>query len=215
MEQQKRVLSCTDCGTRACIGNETERFPDFCPTKALDREERDEIADRYIEDQETGDLARTQLFIDADNYGKMCRVEETIAFIKAMGYKKVGIATCVGLLDLASIFGRLLRKEGIDYYACSCKIGAVDKTEIGLPPEKKFSRGCRHESTCNPIQQAKVLADQGTDFNVVIGLCVGHDALFYRHSAAPCTTMIIKDKLLGHNPVQALYLADSDYSRFK
>jgi len=27
--------------------------------------------------------------------------------------------------------------------------------------------------------------------------------------------MIVKDRVLGHNPVQALYTADSIYSRFK
>lgn len=96
-----------------------------------------------------------------------------------------------------------------------CKIGAVDKTEIGIPNEKKLNHGCGHESMCNPIMQAKVLAEQETDFNIVIGLCVGHDTLFLKHSEAPTTVMIVKDRVLGHNPVAALYTANSMYSRFK
>lgn len=68
---------------------------------------------------------------------------------------------------------------------------------------------------CNPIMQAKVLAEQGTDFNIVIGLCVGHDTLFLKHSEAPTTVMIVKDRVLGHNPVMALYTANTMYSRFK
>ena len=44
---------------------------------------------------------------------------------------------------------------------------------------------------------------------------MGHDTLFLQHSAAPTTVLIAKDRVLGHNPVQALYLAKTGYSRFK
>lgn len=44
-----------------------------------------------------------------------------------------------------------------------------------------------------------------TDLNIAIGLCVGHDALFSKYSDAPVTTLIAKDRVLGHNPVAALY----------
>ena len=63
--------------------------------------------------------------------------------------------------------------------------------------------------------KAKELEAQGTDFNIVIGLCVGHDTLFLRHSHAPTTVMIVKDRVLAHNPVAALYTANGMYSRFK
>ena len=68
---------------------------------------------------------------------------------------------------------------------------------------------------CNPILQAKELEAQGTDFNIVIGLCVGHDTLFLRHPHAPPTVMIVKDRVLAHNPVASLYTANGMYSRFK
>ena len=68
---------------------------------------------------------------------------------------------------------------------------------------------------CNPIMQAKTLAEHGCDFNIVIGLCVGHDTLFLRHSKVPTTVMIVKDRVLQHNPVAALYGVQSMYSRFK
>ena len=44
-----------------------------------------------------------------------------------------------------------------------------------------------------------------------IGLCVGHDSLFYKYSEAPCTTLVTKDRVLGHNPAVALYQADAYY----
>ncbi|WP_274596750.1 DUF1847 domain-containing protein [Desulfurobacterium thermolithotrophum] len=41
--------------------------------------------------------------------------------------------------------------------------------------------------------------------NVIVGLCIGHDMLFQMHSRAPVTTLIVKDRVLAHNPVGALY----------
>lgn len=35
---------------------------------------------------------------------------------------------------------------------------------------------------CNPIMQAKLLNKAKTNLNVVVGLCVGHDSLFYKYA---------------------------------
>lgn len=61
------------------------------------------------------------------------------------------------------------------------------------------------EATCNPVGQALELARCKCDLNVAVGLCVGHDALFAAHGAAPVTTLVVKDRVLGHNPLAALY----------
>ena len=45
----------------------------------------------------------------------------------------------------------------------------------------------------------------------VMGLCVGHDILFNKHSHAPTTTLVVKDRVLMHNPAAALYHADGYY----
>ena len=66
---------------------------------------------------------------------------------------------------------------------------------------------------CNPIMLAKTLAANGCDFNIVIGLCVGHDSLFYKYSEAPVTTFITKDRVMGHNPAAAVYQANTYYKR--
>ncbi len=58
---------------------------------------------------------------------------------------------------------------------------------------------------CNPAGQAEILAAAGTEFNIICGLCVGHDAIFSLKSAAPVTTLIAKDRVLGHNPAAAVY----------
>jgi uncharacterized metal-binding protein len=40
-----------------------------------------------------------------------------------------------------------------------------------------------------------------TDLNVLLGLCVGDDALFIKHSDAPITILAVKDRLNAHNPL--------------
>ena len=68
-------------------------------------------------------------------------------------------------------------------------------------------------NSCNPILQAKMLNAQQTDMNIVMGLCVGHDSLFYKYADAPTTTLVVKDRVLGHNPVAALYTSQSYYKK--
>lgn len=207
--------TCSDCSVLACRGKNEEKYPSFCLTEHVDQALLDQVVQIYKDDEELGNIARVSAGIEGEFYGRLTRVEETIEFIKRMGYKKIGIASCVGLMNETRIFAKILKANKIKYYTVGCKIGAVDKTEIGIPADKKLKRRCGHESMCNPIMQAKALAAQKTDFNIVIGLCVGHDTLFLKHSEAPTTVMIVKDRVLGHNPVAALYTANSMYSRFK
>lgn len=215
MKKNKCQRTCSDCAVLACRSRDESKYPDFCLTAQVDEALLGEALQVYQDDSDQGELARVSAAIEGEFYGRMTRVEETVELIKRMGYRKVGIASCVGLMAETRIFTRILKANNIDYYTVGCKIGAVDKTEVGVPNELKVNGGCGHESMCNPVMQAKVLAAQGTDFNIVIGLCVGHDTLFLLHSQAPTTVMIVKDRVLGHNPAAALYTATSMYSRFK
>jgi uncharacterized metal-binding protein len=171
--------------------------------------------DVYAGNEEYLRLAQVSTILEGETYGRLSRVEETIAFISRMQYRNVGIASCVGLMAETTLFVRILEREGIKNFTVGCKIGAQDKTAIGVPESKKLNGGCGHESMCNPVMQAAMLAARKTDFNIVIGLCVGHDSLFIAHSQAPVTVMIVKDRVLGHNPVAALYTSNGMYSRFK
>jgi uncharacterized metal-binding protein len=51
--------------------------------------------------------------------------------------------------------------------------------------------------------------------NVLLGLCVGHDSLFFKYTEAPGTVLAVKDRLLGHNPLAAVYNVDSYYRCLK
>jgi uncharacterized metal-binding protein len=66
---------------------------------------------------------------------------------------------------------------------------------------------------CSPIAQAMILDEEKTDFNILVGLCVGHDSLFLKYAKAFSTVLVVKDRVLGHNPAAALYTAESYYSK--
>lgn len=210
----KQKLTCSECGSMACREN-VGRFPEFCLTKNATQAEIDEAMAVYRNDEEALRMFNIAAVLEHDFYCKLTRVEETIEFIKRMGYKKVGIATCVGLMREASTFARILKAKGIECYTCGCKIGAVDKTELGIPEEKKLNGGCRHESMCNPVMQAQELEREGCEFVIVMGLCVGHDTMFFKTTNLPTTVMVVKDRVLQHAPALALYGVNTGFSRFK
>jgi len=202
--------SCSDCHQLNCY-HEDKIYPKFCLTEALDQARLEDIAAIYRGDTIDGKMARTAAEIEGEYYGKLTRVEETLVFARRIGAKRIGIATCVGLIEETRVVARFLQLGGMETFAVLCKVGAVDKTEIGITEDGKVRPGTR-ESCCNPIQQAELLNAQQTDLNVIVGLCVGHDALFTKYSDAPVTTLIAKDRMLGHNPVAAIYTAQS-YSK--
>jgi uncharacterized metal-binding protein len=102
----------------------------------------------------------------------------------------------------------------LEVVSVSCKAGRTPKEKIGIRDDQKIAIGC-FESMCNPIMQAFVLNDSKTEFNVLMGLCVGHDSLFLKYAEAPCTVLAAKDRLLGHNPLAAIYNIDSYYRALK
>jgi uncharacterized metal-binding protein len=132
------------------------------------------------------------------------RVEDTIAFAKLMGYRRIGIATCIGLLQETGQLCEILEAQGLEPISVCCKCGSTDKCEVGVREDDKI-RPRRFEAACNPIAQARICNALGTDLNLIVGLCVGHDALFNKHSDAPVTTLVAKDRVTGHNPAAPLY----------
>jgi len=135
---------------------------------------------------------------------KMTRIEELIMFCKMMGYKKIGFAHCIGCIGEAKELSHIFRARGFDTVQVNCKVGGIDKTEIGIAEDEKV-RMYTFETICNNIGQALILNEEKTDLNIIVGLCVGHDISFSRASKAPVTTLIVKDRRLGHNPAAALY----------
>ena len=200
--------SCVDCGILNCQTRDKE-YPEFCLTTELTADTIDKVRKLY-EIEENNKVSVISAQIENEFYLRYTRVEELIEFAKRMGYMKIGIATCVGLIEESRILARILRKNGFEVYGAVCKIGSFLKKDVGVAEEDMTRTGA---VMCNPIMQAEVLNQAETDFNVVMGLCVGHDSLFYKYSKALVTTLVAKDRVLAHNPVGALYQAKAYYRK--
>lgn len=131
-------------------------------------------------------------------------MEEIITFARKVGFNKIGLAFCIGLRREASQLNRILKDNSFEAISVTCKTGSVPKEHLGLKEEEKLKPNY-FEAMCNPVAQAGLLNSQTTDLNVVLGLCVGHDALFIRYSNAPTTVPAAKDRALAYNPLGALY----------
>jgi len=196
---------------RACRHGESEsRGPGFCPSK-VDEDGIERAWERY-EDPEVHRIARASALVESEGYCRWTRVEEICAFAKKMGFTKLGIATCISMVDLARTLSGILESHGFEVASVACKNGGVPKERLGLRDEEKIRPGT-YESMCNPLAQAELLNDAGCELNIVLGLCVGHDSLFFRHSKGLATTLVAKDRVLAHNPVGALQLADTYFQR--
>ncbi|MDR2367189.1 MAG: DUF1847 domain-containing protein [Deltaproteobacteria bacterium] len=207
---EKATASCSNCGDRSCYRND-KKYPSFCLT-LTNKKGADETKALYNSDSFEGKLLKAAAEVEAEFYGRMTRVEETVTLAKKMGFTKVGIASCFALMDETAILAECLRSADLDPKAVICKIGSIDKCDLGVPDGMKLMPGHK-EATCNPVLQARALNEWGSELNVVMGLCVGHDCLFNKNSEAPVTTLVVKDRVLGHNPVQAFYLSKSFYAR--
>jgi len=119
--------------------------------------------------------------------------------------KKIGIAFCSGLSDEAGRAHLILANHNFEVCSVICSCGAIDKSELGIPSEYKIRNPQQFEAACNPLLQAELLNQAETEINIIIGLCVGHDMLFTMNSKAPVTTLVVKDRFTGHNPVISLY----------
>jgi uncharacterized metal-binding protein len=142
------------------------------------------------------------------------RILETIEFARRMDYKRLGLVFCIGLRKEARRIEKLFADRGFEMVSVLCKLGRTPKEVLGVQDDQKINIG-HFESMCNPIAQAYVLNAARTEFNLVMGLCVGHDSLFLKYSDAPCTVLAVKDRLLGHNPLAAVYTLDSYYRSLK
>ena len=214
-------VECAKCKQVACRSVHPEMGPANCPTKT--RAHIVEEAAREYESPEIGKLGRNIALQNYSGYIDLpvgstplnTRVEEIIGLARRMGYKKIGIATCSGLLNEARLFTEILEKRGFEVASVSCEAGALGMEQVGVGKDDTVvaSDYNRRFPPCSGIVQAKILNAEGTDFNVLMGLCVGQDYLFFKYSDVPGTVLIAKDRVLGHNPVAALHQSHAYYHR--
>lgn len=91
----------------------------------------------------------------------------------------------------------ILKANGFEVDSIICKVGHQSRHEV-LEVEESGN------AMCNPIAQAEFLNRAGTQLNVVVGLCVGHDSLFIQYSEAPVTVLATKDHVYDNAPLAGL-----------
>lgn len=150
---------------------------------------------------QTARLHRGASVVEARHYCKETRLAEVMLFAEELGFRMIGLAFCIGLASEAAVIEKILARR-FEVVSVCCKVGGIAKSTFGLEqidPQK------RSEVMCNPAGQSELLNDAGTELNILCGLCVGHDAIFSMASHAPVTTLIVKDRVLAHNPIGAVY----------
>jgi uncharacterized metal-binding protein len=173
-------IECATCSRYACRVGRLDAAPGSCPMRGPFPDFEELYAD-----EPRRRLAYQAARVEAEGYGRWTRLREVSELARRMGYTRLGIAHCPDT-----------RREGTlaASYFDSGGLQAV------LPPSGE---------RCDPVGQALLFDAERTELNVVAGMCVGHDALFVRHSAAPVTSLIVRDPRLRHNPIAALYTRNS------
>jgi uncharacterized metal-binding protein len=213
---------CASCGLpireRVCMSRKGKASKG-CPT--MGRKKLVDQAKKRYENPEIGEFARQASIQEGECYtGRekkpyimlptKPRIQELCEFARKMGYTRLGLVFCAGLAKEGLIVGDILKSRGFEVVSVVCKVGAISKEEIGVKENEKIFIG-KHESMCNPIAQAMIVNNSKVEFNVLLGLCVGHDSLFFKYAKAPTTVLAVKDRVTGHNPLAAIYLSGSYY----
>jgi uncharacterized metal-binding protein len=188
---------------RLCTGG--KKYPKYCPTKHFEQD-REEIRKEYS-NPEIEKIYK----ISSDIKGpRKTRIEETLYVAEKMEFTKIGIAFCSGLKKEAEIIQSLFESRGFVVNSVICSCGNLKKSEFISENNQGYDK-----TFCNPCLQAVALNNAGTQWNIVVGLCVGHDSIFMKYSNAMCTVLAAKDKVTAHNPLGPVYTLDSYYGFLK
>jgi uncharacterized metal-binding protein len=224
--KQNKITNCAQCpykmAERLCR-TEDGMSPKSCPTVT-----KNDLIKRTVQEYKQSDLrefARLASIQEGEGYADRelgydfvkpikPRIVEIIEFAKKLKYHRLGLAFCAGLAREARAVEKIFSTKGFEIVSVICKVGRIPKEAIGVLDHEKIAIG-KFESMCNPILQSLILNDEKTEFNIMLGLCVGHDSLFFKYCEAPCTVLAVKDRVLGHNPLAAIYNIDSYYRSLK
>jgi uncharacterized metal-binding protein len=224
--QAKSLSKCAECGLeltericRVADGKASKNCPTLLQKETLAEANREYEAPATYEFAQQASIQEADCYANRDQRPYVMqptktRIVEICEFAEKMKYHRLGMAFCAGLVKEAAIVEEILTDRGFEVVSVLCKAGRTPKEMIGITDKDKIHRGTE-EAMCNPIFQAKLLNHSETELNILLGLCVGHDALFFKHAEAPTTVLAVKDRVTGHNPLAAIYLSESYYRKIK
>ena len=197
MSKSTKTTSCI-CKKQGCWGDGNTKIPVYCQANKYSNI-LDNMNKKYAEKLFIKYYRAASLVSSKDN-GMRTRIAEAIDFAKEMGFSKIGFAACLAFDYEMDFVRKLFIKEGLDPIIVGCQIGNSTPEDRGVPDLQSYSN-----STCNPLGQAEILNKESTQLNFIVGLCMGHDVIFTEHSNAPVSTLFVKDRMTGNNPVAALH----------
>lgn len=168
---------CAKCPVYVCGVGDREHGPESCPMHS-----DFPAAEELYMDPEIRRVARVAALVEAKGYRRWRRAEEVIEFARMLGFHRLGVIFCSDMAGVAELYIDVLKENGFE----------------------TISDG-KSQKECEPVAQAALCNDKGTELNVLLGMCVGHDSMFIRYSKAWVTCLVAKDRFLIHNPIGALY----------
>ena len=200
------MYTCAYCTKHTCM-TDGDDYPLNCPCRDKETVAR---SLSITKDEAHFPIAVQSALVDAEGRYMLTRAEEMMLFAHKLRAKKIGLAFCVGFSEEANRFAKILRENGFEVESVICKCGSVEKENLGLYGKQKLFD---YDPMCNPVGQALFLEKAETELNIMMGLCVGHDTMFMMNTKAPATVFAVKDRVLAHNPMGALYSSHQYYKR--
>lgn len=204
--EKGKTIQCHQCKANECLERYPQGMPDYCQAQKF-RQIVDASKGQYLGPDVAKLHLATAKVLKRGSYD-WSRIQQCIEFARELGVSKVGLAVCIGLIREGREFARFLQRAGFEVISIACMVGGLKGQETGIPEEWVNERGI----SCNPIAQAEILNQEGTELNFIYGLCVGHDTIFIMRSKAPVTYVVTKDTVTGNNPSAVLF---SPFHRMK
>ncbi len=156
-EEPRGSVNCAKCPRPVCNSPAWREGPDNCPTKVVP--EVIERATQKCLSPEFHEIAFQASKQEGAGYMRLphapgspspikSRLEEIMEFANRMGYKRLGVAFCVGVQFEASMLVPILENRGFEVISVCCKCGSVHKEKLGLDDWEKGFQG-RGEASCS------------------------------------------------------------------
>lgn len=190
-------MDCTLCNTKKC------RDLEVCNAQVADQ---NKLIEQYQVSEVQGLVQSAAELVDNGRAGTLSRLQEIIEFSRQMNYKRLGLAYCYGMETDAKALAQYLKDKGFKLSAVSCTTGALGQDKVNNNSNLKGV-------SCNPVGQAEQLNNENVDMVIVMGLCLGHDIIFQKKVNAPVTTLVVKDRVYQHNPMEEINKIRKEYER--
>ena len=181
-------MDCIKCNTKSC------RTTEPCQAQKFDADEM--ILTYHLPENMKIVKAAAQL-VDNGRAGTLSRLQEVIEFSRSMNFQRIGIAYCYGMEIDAALVTTIFRESGFKVYPVSCTTGGLKQSVVNTTSKIE-------KVSCNPLAQAAQINYESVDFTITVGLCLGHDILFNKHIKSYTSTLLVKDRVHNHNPIDAI-----------